>query len=131
LPLVERFELSKGGNRQERERRFREARTFMAVKTGSEPATPDPLPARIAELAARPEAARWARECAWVPSTGYCRRQPCSLKCVFRDQRTAEADRVAGERRKRRPSQLPGSYRPEPTRAALSVLHRFLARVLG
>jgi len=50
---------------------------------------------------------------------------------VFRAQNTAEADRIAGTRRIRRPSQRPGAYRPEPARAALLLLCRFLSRVVG
>jgi len=106
----------------------------MAAETTSEPESgPDPalLPARVVALAARPGAAFWARECGWVPGTGYCRRRPCSGACVFRDQNRAEANRIAGTRRIRRPSQLPGANRPEPARAALLVLCRFLSRILG
>ena len=102
----------------------------MAMETGANRDLPPP-PSRIAQLAARPEAAHWARECAWVPDTGYCRRRPCSAACVFQDQRTAEADRLACARRKRRPSQRPGAHRPEPTRAALLMLGRLLPKVLG
>ena len=60
----------------------------------------------IAELAAQPEAVRWARDCAWVPGTGYCRNRPCGAGCLFRAQREAEALRVTGARRRRR-SQMP------------------------
>jgi len=106
----------------------------MAAKTTSEPgSSPAPrlLPAHIVALAARPGAAFWARGCGWVPGTGFCRRRPCSAACVFRAQNTAEADRIAGTRRIRRPSQRPGAYRPEPARAALLLLCRFLSRVVG
>jgi hypothetical protein len=106
----------------------------MAVETRPDTDTNlalGPGPARIVELAARPDAASWARECAWVPGTGYCHRNPCSAACVFNDQRVAEAERVVSDRRGRRPSQRPGAYRPEPTRAALLMLRRFLPRVFG
>ena len=102
----------------------------MATKTASDRDLPPP-PARIAQLAVRPEAARWGRECAWVPGSGYCRRRPCSVACVFQGQRAAEADRLAGERRKRRASQRPGAHRPEPIPVALLMLGRLLPRVLG
>ena len=102
----------------------------MATETDSDRDVPPPL-ACIARLAARPEAARWARECAWVPGTGYCRQRPCSGACVFQDQRMVEADRLVGARRKRRPSQRPGAHRPEPTPAALLMLRRVLPSVLG
>ena len=58
-----------------------------------------------AELAADPEAPRWARDCAWVPGTGHCRNRPCSIACLFRTQRKAEAEGVVHSRRQRRPSQ--------------------------
>jgi hypothetical protein len=61
-----------------------------------------PIPSPIAELAADPEAARWARDCAWVPGTGHCRNRPCSAACLFRPQRVAEARRVLRWRRRRR-----------------------------
>jgi len=106
----------------------------MAAETTSEPGSgpaPALLRARVVALAARPGATFWARECGWVPGTGYCRRRPCSGACVFRDQNRSEANRIAGTRRIRRPSQLPGANRPEPARAALLVLCRFLSRILG
>ena len=62
-----------------------------------------PVRPLIAELAADPEAARWARDCAWVPGTGYCRNRPCASACLFRAQRAAEARRILRGRRKRRP----------------------------
>jgi len=46
------------------------------------------------DLAADPEAARWARVCAWLPGTGYCGNRECSADCVFRPQREADAGRV-------------------------------------
>jgi len=106
----------------------------MAAETTAESdAAPMPalLPARVLALAAHPGASIWARECGWVPGTGYCRRRPCSVACVFRDQIMAEADRIAGTRRIRRPSQRPGAHRPEPARAALFMLCRLLSSVLG
>jgi hypothetical protein len=106
----------------------------MAVETATEPGPDDAaalLPAGVVEFASRPGAAFWAQQCAWVPGTGLCRRRSCSTACVFHDQRSAEAERVSGARRVRRPSQQPGAYRPEPARAALLVLRRLLARVLG
>jgi hypothetical protein len=66
----------------------------------------DPDRARLAsiaaELAADPDASHWARNCAWVPGTGHCSNRPCSTACLFRAQRTAEAERVARSRRRRR-----------------------------
>jgi hypothetical protein len=59
---------------------------------------------RTALLAGDPAAARWARDCAWVPGTGYCRNNPCSELCLLYPQRQAEARCVAVARRKRRPS---------------------------
>ena len=107
----------------------------MAVETGSEPyselAAPGLPTLRIARLAARPEAARWARDCAWVPGTGYCRRRPCSAKCVFREQRAAEAEQITDARRTRRPSQRPGAHRPVPISAALLTLRRLLSGGFG
>ena len=61
--------------------------------------------ARVVELAADPEAPRWARDCAWVPGTGYCRNHSCAAKCVFRAEREAEAARVICLRRRRRRAQ--------------------------
>jgi hypothetical protein len=73
-----------------------------------------PLPSPIAELAADPDVARWAQDCAWVPGTGYCRNRPCSLACLFRAQRMAEAGHVLSWRRKRRPAGC--AARPAPRR---------------
>jgi hypothetical protein len=53
-------------------------------------------------LAADPEAARWARDCAWVPGTGHCCDRLCSELCLFRPQREAEAARLMRWRRLRR-----------------------------
>ena len=74
------------------------------------------LPSPIAELAADPEAARWARECAWVPGTGYCRNRPCGAACLFRAQRAAEARRILRCRRRRRPTQPGFAGRIAPPR---------------
>jgi hypothetical protein len=63
---------------------------------------PDPPASPIAKLAADPEAARWARDCAWVPGTGYCRNRPCDAACLFRAQREAEALRLKRARGRRR-----------------------------
>lgn len=60
---------------------------------------------RIAELIARPDAARWALDCGWVPGTGHCRNRPCGAECPFREQREAEASRVEHARRRRRRDQ--------------------------
>jgi hypothetical protein len=64
-----------------------------------------PLPSPVAELAADPEAPRWARDCAWVPGTGHCRNRRCGAACLFRAQRTAEAIAVTRSRRGRRLAQ--------------------------
>jgi hypothetical protein len=61
----------------------------------------EPL-SRAQDLAAEPEALRWARECAWVPGTGHCRDRNCGWACIFRPQREAEAARVGRWRRLRR-----------------------------
>jgi hypothetical protein len=61
-----------------------------------------PVASRVAELASHPDAARWARDCAWVPGTGHCRNRPCSRTCLFRAQREAEALRLWQSRRLRR-----------------------------
>jgi hypothetical protein len=64
-----------------------------------------PLASPIAELVADPQARRWARDCAWVPGTGHCRNRPCASACLFRAQRTAEAELVMRWRRRRRQTQ--------------------------
>jgi len=64
-----------------------------------------PAASPIAELAADPDAPRWARDCAWVPGTGHCRNRPCLSACLFRAPREAEAARVIEARRRRRPAQ--------------------------
>lgn len=63
--------------------------------------SPDLLP-YAENLAAEPDALRWARECAWVPGTGHCRNRNCDPACLFRPQREAEAIRVRRWRRLRR-----------------------------
>jgi hypothetical protein len=104
----------------------------MATETGPDPeAILGPSLARVAQLAAKPDADRWAHECAWVPGTGYCRKRSCSTKCVFRDQRMNEVERVINARRKRRPSQQTGAERQAPTTAALFVLRGLLRSVLA
>jgi hypothetical protein len=75
-----------------------------------------PFPSPIAELAADPEAARWARDCAWVPGTGHCRNRPCAMACLFRAQRAAEAGRILRWRRTRRPPRPGFSGRIVPRR---------------
>jgi hypothetical protein len=62
---------------------------------------PEPSPA-VAELAEEPDAAHWARVCAWVPGTGYCRNRDCGDACIFRQRREAEARNVRRWRRLRR-----------------------------
>jgi hypothetical protein len=102
----------------------------MVKATGSGPdGATAPALTRIAQLAAKPDAVRWARDCAWVPGSGHCRNRPCSTECVFREQRTAEAEWVTSARRQRRPSQRPGAERPAPASAALLVLRKFLRSV--
>ena len=60
------------------------------------------MPDKLAEIAAAPDAPRWASDCAWVPGSGHCRNRPCSLACLFRTQRDAEAARILQTRRRRR-----------------------------
>src|SRR5881275_833470 len=55
----------------------------------------------LAELIADPEAQRWARDCAWLPGTGQCRKRPCSTECLFRPLRETEARRLLRLRRQR------------------------------
>ena len=61
---------------------------------------------RAKALAAHPEAAHWAKVCAWVPGTGYCRDRDCGEACLFHAQRQADAQRVRRWRRRRRISIL-------------------------
>jgi len=75
-----------------------------------------PFPSAIAELAADPQAARWARDCAWVPGTGHCRNRPCSPACLFLPQRAAEARRLLRWRRRRRDLQPGFAGRIAPSR---------------
>jgi len=70
-------------------------------------------PAELAELAADPQAEHWARECAWVPGTGHCRKRPCSAECLFRPQRQAEMAGIIRRRRRRRASQHAVTSRPD------------------
>ena len=56
----------------------------------------------VVELAAEPDAARWAADCCWVPGTGYCRDRSCSIECLFRAQRETEANRIVRARQRRR-----------------------------
>jgi len=62
---------------------------------------PEPSSA-IAEFVQEPDAAHWARVCAWVPGTGYCRNHDCGDACIFHYQREAEARNVRRWRRLRR-----------------------------
>ncbi|MGE5269489.1 MAG: hypothetical protein ACM3JG_07435 [Thiohalocapsa sp.] len=57
---------------------------------------------RAADIAAEPDALRWARDCGWLPGTGYCRNHPCGRDCLFRPQREAESLRLVESRRQRR-----------------------------
>ena len=63
------------------------------------------LPPKMTELAADPNAARWALDCGWVPGTGHCPKHPCASECLFREQREAEASRIEHARRQRRRDQ--------------------------
>lgn len=56
----------------------------------------------LVELAAHPDALRWAHECGWVPGTGHCLTRDCASECLFRMQREAEARQVVRARRHRR-----------------------------
>jgi hypothetical protein len=56
----------------------------------------------IADLAADPDAARWARECGWVAGTGHCRHRACAANCVLRPRREAEHRRMLRWRQLRR-----------------------------
>jgi hypothetical protein len=86
---------------------------------------------RLAELAADPDAVRWAQECGWLPGTGHCRDRRCSGDCLFRPQRLAEAARVTSSRRHRRRTQLPwADRRPRPNHVLLAVA-AFLACALS
>ena len=62
---------------------------------------PESSPA-VAELVEEPYAVHWARACAWVPGTGYCRNRDCGNACIFRLQREVEARNVRRWRRLRR-----------------------------
>jgi len=87
--------------------------------------------ARLAKLAADPDAVHWARECAWVPGTGHCGNRRCSAECLFRPQRLAEAGRITTLRRSRRPTQqLRAGRRPRPASVLLAVAV-FLELALG
>ncbi len=59
------------------------------------------LTAFIEELAIDPDAPLWARDCRWVPGTGYCRNRPCRGGCLFRRQREDEARSLLETRRQR------------------------------
>ena len=71
-----------------------------------------PAIARIAALAADPDAPRWARDCAWIPGTGFCPERTCQEDCMFRAQRVAEAGRIGRLRQARRPTQRALTGRP-------------------
>jgi hypothetical protein len=75
----------------------------------------DPHSPRAGVLAAHPDAMRWARDCKWVPATGYCPTGACSPECLFRVQREQEAQRIVQSRQRRR-SQLPAPRRAAPMR---------------
>ena len=72
---------------------------MSASGTGS----PTP-PLQVQDITADPEAMRWATVCAWLPGTGYCGNRECSVDCVFRPQREADAGCVQRWRRLRRTS---------------------------
>jgi hypothetical protein len=69
---------------------------------------PDPcnqspsLASFIDELAADPDAPRWAKDCRWVPGTGHCLSHPCRAACLFRRRKEAEATALMRSRRERR-----------------------------
>src|SRR5438046_1353932 len=77
---------------------------FRALRTpvAHPDADASPSIALILELAADPDAPRSARDCGWVPGTGYCRCRPCGADCLFRRQCETEARRVIRLRRARR-----------------------------
>lgn len=58
--------------------------------------------ARTWELAAAPDALRWAQICGWVPGTGHCTDRACAGDCLFHPQREAEAWSISRDRRRRR-----------------------------
>lgn len=60
------------------------------------------LSARAQDLAAEPEAMRWAQACEWVPGTGHCRNRDCSHACLFHEQREADIQCIQRWRRLRR-----------------------------
>ena len=63
---------------------------------------PEQIPSEIEKLLATPDAEHWAANCGWMPGTGYCANRDCSVACVFRAQRGADAARVQYYRRQRR-----------------------------
>jgi len=81
-----------------------------------------PTVSPVAELAADPEAPAWARDCGWVPGTGYCRNRRCGPACLFCSQREAEAQRLQRSRQLRRPA-----HRRFVSRLARPILRLFLA----
>jgi hypothetical protein len=82
----------------------------------------EPRSPGIAELAAEPDAIRWAEHCAWIPGTGYCSNQPCSIECLFRAQRDAEAAGIIETRRQRRDSRRPHAERKPQLVSLLAVV---------
>lgn len=69
-------------------------------------AAPEPVSSpdlvNLIELAAHPDALRWAHECGWAPGTGHCLTRDCASECLFRMQREAEARQIVRARRRRR-----------------------------
>jgi hypothetical protein len=76
----------------------------------------------LIELAAHPDALRWAHDCGWVPGTGHCLARDCASECLFRTQREAEARQIVRARRRRRKArQLVASATARLVFAALSA----------
>lgn len=67
--------------------------------------------AEIAELLDNGDAARWARDCGWIPGSGYCNNRDCDSACPFRAQLMADLARVIRSRLRRRHTGRPAGSR--------------------
>ncbi|MBV9824831.1 MAG: hypothetical protein JO001_03990 [Alphaproteobacteria bacterium] len=68
-------------------------------------------PAAITELLDDNDAERWARDCGWIPGSGYCRNRDCTGECPFGTQLAAERARVIRARLSRRRAREPAGSR--------------------